>query len=445
MAGNKEVLDLPVVPTPDDGHVYIVKDGVNYRIETGSALGLATLGADGILTDNQRPESSVTETGDLIAGSGVLLSGTLTDRLVGTGNVTITASGGSSSSVAWGAITGTLSSQADLQSALNAKANTTHTHAASDIVSGTLATARLGSGTADSTKYLRGDGSWQTVSASVAWGGITGTLSSQSDLNAALAGKANLSHTHAASDITSGVLATARLGTGSATSSTFLRGDGTWALTSSGSATWGAISGTLADQTDLQTALNNKVTVGSMSLNDLDGVTINLPVSPQFLQYTGSGWQNKTFDAADILTGTVPTARLGSGTASTTTFLRGDNSWQTVLTSDTNYAKLNAANVFTLDQTAPDFIATSDERLKYNIQEHRPRTRLAELLRFVSFIYKETDEQRLGLIAQEVLRVAPEYVRVDEQGYLGIDKAGIALEAVIGLAERVSELESKVS
>jgi hypothetical protein len=41
-----------------------------------------------------------------------------------------------------------------------------HTHAASDLVSGTVATARLGSGTANNTTYLRGDQTWATVTAS---------------------------------------------------------------------------------------------------------------------------------------------------------------------------------------------------------------------------------------------------------------------------------------
>lgn len=47
---------------------------------------------------------------------------------------------------------------------LNAnKAATTHTHAATDIISGTMAPARLGSGTASSSTYLRGDSTWVTI------------------------------------------------------------------------------------------------------------------------------------------------------------------------------------------------------------------------------------------------------------------------------------------
>ena len=94
--------------------------------------------------------------------------------------------GTAAAAAAWGSITGTLASQTDLAAALSAKQDT--------LVSGANIKTLNGS-------TILGSGDL-VISASAAWGGITGTLSDQTDLNTALAGKAASTHTHAQSDVT---------------------------------------------------------------------------------------------------------------------------------------------------------------------------------------------------------------------------------------------------
>ena len=60
---------------------------------------------------------------------------------------------------------------------LSGKAATSHTHNATDINAGTVATIRLGSGTANSSTYLRGDQTWATPAS----GGGPATVKSTAD------------------------------------------------------------------------------------------------------------------------------------------------------------------------------------------------------------------------------------------------------------------------
>ena len=52
--------------------------------------------------------------------------------------------------------------------------------------------------------------------------------------------------------------------------------------------------------------------------------------------FSGSGASLTNLDASDLASGTVPTARLGSGTANNTTFLRGDSTFATVTSTTIN-------------------------------------------------------------------------------------------------------------
>jgi len=109
-----------------------------------------------------------------------------------------------------------------------------------------------------------------------------------------------------AAKITTGIIAPARLGTGTANATTFLRGDGSYAVAS----TWGSIAGTLSNQTDLQAALNLKannasptftgtLTAPTISATSITSTTIAAPTAVVGMQYQENPATNTTFSSSD--------------------------------------------------------------------------------------------------------------------------------------------------
>lgn len=125
-----------------------------------------------------------------------------------------------------------------MQTALDGKADASHTHTATQITDATAigqAVLTATDAAAARTTIGAGTSSFDGVYASLTGKPTLGTAAA-ADMNdfatAAQGAKADTAtqpgHLHAAADVTSGILASARLGSGTADVTTFLRGDSTW-------------------------------------------------------------------------------------------------------------------------------------------------------------------------------------------------------------------------
>lgn len=129
-------------------------------------------------------------------------------------------------------------------------ASASHVHSTGDITSGIFTPGFLGSGSPSITTFLRGDGQWATLSGGTADGSMSshqallnlqgGTTNEYYHLTSAdwaatvARGWASATHVHSTGAITSGIFDRAYLGSGSYSLTTFLRGDGQWAVPAGG-------------------------------------------------------------------------------------------------------------------------------------------------------------------------------------------------------------------
>jgi hypothetical protein len=127
----------------------------------------------------------------------------------------------------------------------------------------------------------------------------------------------------------------------------------------------------------------------------------------------------------------------------------------------TTYAKLAAENTFTANQIISGSLtltgdvvayATSDERLKDNIQLISNPIHKVQQLRGVEFDWNDKSifkagKHDYGVIAQDVEKVLPELVKESSTGYLAVDydkMIGLLIEVVKEQEKRIKELENKV-
>ena len=206
-------------------------------------------------------------------------------------------------------------------------------------------------------------------------------------------------HAHSASDITSGTMSTARLGSGTANSTTFLRGDNTWAV---------------VDSLPSQTGNSGKYLT-------TDGTTaIWSPVA--------GGAEISSTTASDNYN--IPFTNLSSGALTT--------------------AYINSSSLYfnpgtgTLSSTS--FNSLSDIRFKSDLKQIQNALDKVKQLTGYTFTMVESSQRSAGVIAQDVQEVQPEAVGGDPEKLTVSYGAltGLIIEAIKELSEKVEYLQNQL-
>jgi hypothetical protein len=267
---------------------------------------------------------------------------------------------------------------------------------------------------------------------------------------------------------TSGVLTTGSFGT---TANTFCQGNDS------------RLSDTRNTTNSLTINNSGSGAASGTTFNGSAAVTIsyNTVGAPSTTGANASGsWGISVTGSSASITGTttaaVASSALGSGTADSTTFLRGDRTWATIsgggatitnetttnatwyptLSSDTSGSYSTAYvsnskltfNPSTGTLSSTNFTSLSDQSKKENVQQIRNATEIVQQLRGVEFTWKEGGQHSIGVIAQEIEKVLPEVVMIDDNGLRSVaygNIVGVLIEAIKEQQLRLEGLEKKLN
>ena len=304
---------------------------------------------------------------------------------------------------------------------------------ASNLASGTVPTARLGSGTPNTTTFLRGDQTWSVVTApnngtltmAVAGTGLSGSATFTADQ----AGDTTFTVTSNATSANTASAIVARDASGN-----FSAGTITAALNGNAS------TATNADQLDGQHGSYYQPASTAITTSNIGSQSVSYATTAGNGGVTSVNGQTGAVTVTSGMTITndvsTATAVYPAWTASTSGSVSGFS------VSSTNLSLVPSTGTLT---SAGNFVANSDERLKTNWRPVRTDF-LHCLAGLKSGIYDRVDTTitQAGVSAQGLAKMLPEAVESDDHGILSVAYGNAALVAAVELAKEVVALRAEI-